>query len=161
MHCVVNELGKGMLHTANTLGILRCFQFSQCGTGNTGEVGGICDWAGSAPHRVLSLRKGTAVWGGPVGTPQPGCAWHRHCPQSRAVLCKQTLQVSELLMSGTELLVTHTASCSLTWHGTDSSGGAILLSAELSQAPSAALEELHSVKMQCRTQIPEDAIGTY
>lgn len=62
MHCVVNELGKGMLHTA--MGILRCFQCSQCGTGSSGEVGGICDWAGSAPERVLSLRVGRAAWGG-------------------------------------------------------------------------------------------------
>lgn len=75
----------------------------------------------------------------------------------------QTLQVFELLMSGTELLVIHTASCRLTWRGTDSSGTAILLSEEL-QAPSVALEELYSVKMQCRNQsqqIPEDAFGTY
>lgn len=78
MHCVVNELGKGMLHTANTMGMLQCSQFSQCGTGHSGEVGGTCDWARSAAHRVLSLRVGRAAgvaqWGHQSpAPPQPGC----------------------------------------------------------------------------------------
>lgn len=153
MHCVVNELGKGMLHTANTMGILRCFQFSQSGTGSSGEVGGICHWARSAGCTVCAVTEGG----------QSSVGWWHHLNTSgrlglrQAVLTEQgcalqTLQVFELLVSGTELLVTHTASCRLTWHGTDSSGRAILLSEELSKPPSAALEELYSVKMQCRTQ---------
>lgn len=165
MHCVVNELGKGMLHTANTMGILRCFQFSQCGTGNSGEVGGISDWAGRAPSTPCAVPEGgqsSVGWhSGDTRvclhhpTPQLS-AWDRHCSQSRAGLCKQILQVFELLVSGRELLGVHTASCSLTWHGTGSSARAILLFEELSK-----LEELNSVEMQCRTQIPEGAIGTY
>lgn len=116
-----------------------CFQFSQCGTGNTGEVGGICDWARRAPHRGLSLRGGRVAW---------VARWGHQCActtgtLSRAVTDRrphragralQTLQAFELLVSGTELLVTHTASCRLTWHGTDSSARAILLSEGLSKA---------------------------
>lgn len=102
MHCVVNELGKGMLHTANTMGILRCFQFSQCGTGNSGEVGGISDWAGRAPSTPCAVPEGgQSSVGWHAGdtrvclhhpTPQLS-AWDRHCSQSRAGLCKQILQV--------------------------------------------------------------------
>lgn len=127
MHCVVNELGKGMLHTANTMGILWCLQSGQCGTGVSGEVGGICDWAGSAPHRVLSLRVGRVAWGGTVGTRHQVPAPPEHLGQAvpetsilwSAVLTEQgwalqTLQVFKLLMSGTKLLVIHTASCRLT-----------------------------------------------
>lgn len=76
----------------------------------------------------------------------------------------QTPQGCKMLVSGTKLLIIHTASCRLTWHGTGSSGRAILLSEELSQPPSAVLEELDSVKMQCRTSCSKFLkmpIGTY
>lgn len=127
MHCVVNELGKGMLHTASTMGILRCSQSGQCGTGSSGEVGGICDWAGSAPHCVLSLRVGRVARGGTVGTRHHVPAPPEHLSWAvtetsvlwSAVLTEQgcalqALQVFKLLMSGTKLLVIHTASCRLT-----------------------------------------------
>lgn len=111
------------------------------------ELGTVGRWEASLtgqgvlhPHRVLSLRVGRAACGGTVGTPECACttqhlscAWDRHCSQSRAGLCKQTLQVFEVLVSGTELLGVHTASCSLTWRGTGSSARAILLSEELSK----------------------------
>lgn len=127
MHCVVNELGKGMLHTANTMGILWCSQSGQYGTGNSGEVGGISDWARSAPHCVLSLRVGRVAWGGMVGTRHHVPAPPEHLSWAvtetsvlwSAVLTEQgcalqTLQVLKALMSGTKLLVIHTASCRLT-----------------------------------------------
>lgn len=55
MHCVVNELGKGTLHTANTTGMLCASSAASVELGTLGG-GRHCDWARRAPHRVLSPR---------------------------------------------------------------------------------------------------------
>lgn len=144
-----------------------------CGASSSAsvELGTVGRWEASLtgqgelhPHLVLSLRVGRAVWGGTLETPECACTTQHLSlvPETgtahRAGLgfANKYSRLFELLVSGRELLGVHTASCSLTWHGTGSSARAILLFEELSK-----LEELNSVEMQCRTQIPEGAIGTY
>jgi len=50
MHCVVNELGKGLLHKAITIWAVRWLWCGQCGTGKRREAGGTSVSGQSAPH---------------------------------------------------------------------------------------------------------------
>lgn len=74
MHCVVNELGKGMLHKANTIRVLRWLRFGQCGTGKRGEVEGLSVNGQRVLRTICAVTEGwAAVWGRTVRTPEPVC----------------------------------------------------------------------------------------